>query len=81
LFITLQQKISNDSMTVQDSLYLLPENFSLAVSTNSKLLILVKPGLPIPYYKIHFRWMPVAHAYYSSYSGGRDEEDYSSKPA
>jgi hypothetical protein len=25
--------------------------------------------------------MPVAHAYYPSYSGGRDQVDYSSKPA
>jgi hypothetical protein len=26
-------------------------------------------------------WVPVAHAYNPSYSGGRDREDYSSKPA
>jgi hypothetical protein len=26
-------------------------------------------------------WVPVAHAYNLSYSGGRDQEDHSSKPA
>jgi hypothetical protein len=26
-------------------------------------------------------WVPVAHAYNPSYSGGRDQEDLSSKPA
>jgi hypothetical protein len=26
-------------------------------------------------------WVPVTHAYNPSYSGGRDQEDHSSKPA
>jgi hypothetical protein len=31
--------------------------------------------------KIEICWAPVAHAYYPCYSGGRDQEDHSSKPA
>jgi hypothetical protein len=31
--------------------------------------------------KIKFRWGPVAHSWNSSYSGGRDQEDYGLKPS
>jgi hypothetical protein len=31
--------------------------------------------------KTSYCWTPVAHAYNSSYSGGRDQEDHGSKPA
>jgi hypothetical protein len=31
--------------------------------------------------KTFFGWMPVAHVYNSSYSGGRDQEDHSLRPA
>jgi hypothetical protein len=31
--------------------------------------------------KTHIGWVPVAQGCNSSYSGGRDQEDHSSKPA
>jgi hypothetical protein len=31
--------------------------------------------------RVHNCWAPVAHAYNPSYSGGRNQEDHSSKPA
>jgi hypothetical protein len=58
-------------------------NQSKSVSNESYLKKIIKPLEMVGFhvYKKKLSWAPVAHTYNPSYSGGRDQEDRSLKPA